>query len=66
MSEELKSCQRRYDLFRSYVVVGDGNGHIGYGLGKAGEVDAVTKATDSPKALVKVRFTRKPYHILIR
>lgn len=40
---------RRFN-FSALVVVGDGNGHVGYGLGKAGEVvDAVTKATDSAK-----------------
>jgi len=48
---------RRFS-FSAIVVVGDHNGHIGYGLGKAGEVvDAVTKATDSAKkAIVKVRL----------
>ena len=46
---------RRFN-FSAIVVVGDGNGHVGYGLGKASEVvDAVTKATDSAKRnLVKV------------
>jgi small subunit ribosomal protein S5 len=40
---------RRFS-FSAIVVVGDGNGHVGYGLGKAGEVvDAVTKATESAK-----------------
>lgn len=40
---------RRFN-FSAIVVVGDGNGHVGYGLGKAGEVvDAVTKATDAAK-----------------
>ncbi len=40
---------RRFS-FSAMVVVGDGNGHVGYGLGKAGEVvDAVTKATDAAK-----------------
>lgn len=48
---------RRFN-FSAIVVVGDGNGHVGYGLGKAGEVvDAVTKATDSAKKnIVKVRL----------
>lgn len=40
---------RRFN-FSAIVVVGDKNGHVGYGLGKAGEVvDAVTKATDAAK-----------------
>lgn len=40
---------RRFN-FSAIVVVGDGDGHVGYGLGKAGEVvDAVTKATDAAK-----------------
>ena len=42
--------------FAAIVVVGDGKGVIGYGLGKAGEVTAaIQKATDSAKKnLVKV------------
>lgn len=40
---------RRFN-FSAIVVVGDGNGHVGYGLGKAGEVvNAVNKATDAAK-----------------
>jgi small subunit ribosomal protein S5 len=47
---------RRFN-FSAIVVVGDENGHVGYGLGKAGEVsDAVTKATDAArKSIMKVR-----------
>ncbi len=50
---------RRFN-FSAIVVVGDGNGHIGYGLGKASEVvDAVTKATESAKKnIVKVRLSK--------
>ncbi|NQW29587.1 MAG: 30S ribosomal protein S5 [Ignavibacteria bacterium] len=50
---------RRFN-FSAMVVVGDENGHVGYGLGKAGEVSiAVTKATDAAKkAVVKVRVIR--------
>ncbi len=42
--------------FTAIVVVGDGNGIVGNGLGKAGEVtDAITKAIeDAKKNLVKV------------
>jgi small subunit ribosomal protein S5 len=40
---------RRFS-FAAMVVVGDGNGHVGYGTGKASEVvDAVSKATDAAK-----------------
>jgi len=36
--------------FSAVVVVGDGNGVVGYGLGKAGEVtDAITKGIDDAK-----------------
>ena len=36
--------------FSAIVVVGDGNGHIGVGLGKANEVqDAIAKGTDDAK-----------------
>ena len=42
--------------FSAIVVVGDGNGIVGYGLGKAGEVmDAISKGIeDAKKNLIKV------------
>lgn len=49
---------RRFN-FSAIVVVGDGQGHVGFGLGKAGEVvDAVSKAGDAAKkSLVKINLT---------
>jgi small subunit ribosomal protein S5 len=52
------------------VVVGDSNGHVGYGLGKASEVvDAVSKATDAAKKnIVKIRLQDNtiPHEVLGR
>jgi small subunit ribosomal protein S5 len=43
---------RRFS-FSSIVVVGDGNGHVGVGLGKANEViNAIAKATENAKKSV--------------
>jgi small subunit ribosomal protein S5 len=60
---------RRFN-FTALVVVGDGNGHIGYGLGKAGEVvDAVSKATEAAKkSIVNVQLqnTTIPHEVLAK
>ncbi|MFP4368310.1 MAG: 30S ribosomal protein S5 [Bacteroidota bacterium] len=60
---------RRFS-FSAIVVVGDGKGHVGYGLGKAGEVvDAVSKATeDAKKNIIKFTLsgTTIPHEVLGR
>ncbi|MBQ9560732.1 MAG: 30S ribosomal protein S5 [Prevotella sp.] len=56
--------------FAAIVVVGDGNGTIGWGLGKAGEVQqAIAKGTESAKKnLVKVPVIKGtiPHEIEVR
>ncbi len=54
--------------FAALVVVGDGNGTIGFGIGKAGEVpDAIRKGIeDAKKNLVKIalRGTSIPHEVI--
>lgn len=58
---------RRFS-FSALVVVGDGHGHVGYGLGKAGEVpEAIRKGVeDAKKNLIQVpmKGTTVPHMII--
>ena len=50
--------------FAALVVVGDGNGSVGFGLGKSGEVpDAIRKGIeDAKKNMIKVALTDTTIH----
>ncbi|MGN0576740.1 MAG: ribosomal protein S5, partial [Ruminococcus sp.] len=54
--------------FAALVVVGDGNGTVGFGLGKSGEVpDAIRKGIDDAKKNLKkipLRGTTIPHEII--
>ena len=58
----------RIARFAAIMVVGDGNGHVGFGLGKAAEVpDAIRKGIeDAKKNLVKVSLkgTTIPHEVI--
>ena len=58
----------RIRRFTALMVVGDENGHVGYGLGKAAEIpDAIKKAIeDARKNLIKVslRGTTIPHEVV--
>ena len=58
----------RIARFAAIMVVGDGNGHVGYGLGKAAEVpEAIRKGIeDAKKNLIKVSLkgTTIPHEVI--
>lgn len=58
----------RIARFTALMVVGDGNGHVGYGLGKAAEVpDAIRKGIEDAKKnmiTVSLKETTIPHEIL--
>lgn len=58
----------RVQRFTAIMVVGDGNGHVGYGLGKAAEVpEAIRKAIeDAHKNIIEVSLkgTTIPHEII--
>ncbi len=58
----------RIARFAALVVVGDGEGHIGYGMGKAAEVpDAISKAIEAAKknvVEVSLKGTSIPHEVI--
>ena len=58
----------RIKRWSAMMVVGDGNGHVGYGMGKSAEVpDAIGKATDDAKKnMIKVSLkgTTIPHEVV--
>ena len=58
----------RIARFAAIMIVGDGNGHVGFGLGKAAEVpDAIRKGTeDAKKNMIEVSLNGStiPHEIL--
>ena len=58
----------RIARFAAIMVVGDGNGHVGYGLGKAAEVpDAIRKGIEDAKKniiTVSMRGSTIPHEVL--
>ena len=58
----------RIARFTALMVVGDGNGHVGYGLGKAAEVpDALRKGIEDAKKnliTVAIKDTTIPHEVL--
>src|SRR5437667_9775066 len=58
----------RHFSIRAIVVVGDRNGHVGYGLGKAAEyTEAIRKGVeDAKKNLIAVHLTGKNIPFMIK
>ena len=58
----------RIARFTALMIVGDGNGHVGYGLGKAAEVpDAIRKGVEDAKKnmiTVSLKDTTIPHEVL--
>jgi small subunit ribosomal protein S5 len=58
----------RIARFTALMVVGDGNGHVGYGLGKAAEVpDAIRKGIEDAKKnmiTVSIKDTTIPHQVI--